>query len=117
MLEFDKDFKSQLAAVKDELLTKYAISKTLAGITVSDAEAKKYYDEHADQFVVEDVISASHILNNDPDLLSTLRDDIINGTISFEDAAKKYSTCPSGKNGGSLGEFGRGQMVKEFEDA
>ncbi|EKX42754.1 hypothetical protein GUITHDRAFT_164011 [Guillardia theta CCMP2712] len=34
----------------------------------------------------------------------------------FQEVAKEHSTCPSGKNGGSLGEFGPGQMVKEFND-
>lgn len=33
----------------------------------------------------------------------------------FESLAKQYSTCPSGKSGGDLGEFGPGQMVKEFD--
>lgn len=36
---------------------------------------------------------------------------------SFEDLAGKFSTCPSGKRGGDLGEFGRGRMVKPFDEA
>lgn len=36
---------------------------------------------------------------------------------SFEEIAKAKSLCPSGKKGGSLGWFGRNQMVKEFESA
>ena len=42
---------------------------------------------------------------------------IINGSVTFEDAAKEYSSCPSNAQGGSLGEFGRGQMVPEFDQA
>lgn len=36
--------------------------------------------------------------------------------VDFAELAEKVSDCPSGSNGGSLGEFGRGQMVKAFED-
>ena len=37
--------------------------------------------------------------------------------VKFANIAKEASLCPSGKRGGDLGTFGRGKMVKEFEDA
>ena len=39
------------------------------------------------------------------------------GDIYFEDAAKEFSSCPSNAQGGDLGEFGKGQMVPEFDQA
>ena len=42
---------------------------------------------------------------------------IQSGEMKFEDAAMEFSTCPSAGRGGSLGEFGRGQMVPEFDEA
>ncbi|MBQ7450609.1 peptidylprolyl isomerase [bacterium] len=62
-------------------------------------------------------VKASHILVNSEAQALRLKADIEEGKITFEEAAKKYSQCPSGQNGGDLGFFGRGMMVKEFEDA
>lgn len=61
-------------------------------------------------------VHAAHILvkNEDKARDLLLR---INAGESFTDLAKKYSDCPSSKKGGDLGWFGRGQMVREFEDA
>ncbi len=61
-------------------------------------------------------IRASHILVKTEDEAKKLYDEIINGK-SFADAAQEVSLCPSGQNGGDLGFFGKGMMVKPFEDA
>ena len=61
-------------------------------------------------------ITASHILvDKHSQALKILEE--LKGGAKFEDLAKKHSTCPSGKRGGNLGPFGRGQMVKPFETA
>lgn len=61
-------------------------------------------------------VKAGHILVSSESEAKALKSQIDEGT-SFEELAKKYSKCPSGANGGDLGYFRRGQMVKEFEDA
>ncbi|MHA2294733.1 MAG: peptidylprolyl isomerase [Candidatus Hodarchaeales archaeon] len=61
-------------------------------------------------------IRAKHILIKKFRLAEELVDRINTGE-KFENLAKQYSECPSRKKGGDLGEFGRGQMVKEFEKA
>lgn len=117
LLEAEADFKAQLAKIKDNLLTSYAAEKAIASVSVSDADAKKYYDENSDKFTSEEAVDASHILVESEELANELLAKIKAGEISFEDAARENSTCPSGKSGGSLGEFGRGQMVAEFDTA
>ncbi|MCA9158367.1 MAG: peptidylprolyl isomerase [Planctomycetales bacterium] len=59
--------------------------------------------------------SARHILVDSEARCEELKKKIEAGT-DFADVAKAHSTCPSGKSGGDLGEFGRGQMVKEFDE-
>ena len=60
-------------------------------------------------------VRASHILVSSEREANRIFDDINKGK-DFSEMARRYSSCPSGKNGGDLGFFGKGQMVKEFED-
>jgi len=59
--------------------------------------------------------SARHILVDSEAKCNELKEQINSGEISFEQAAKENSTCPSGANGGELGTFSQGQMVPEFD--
>lgn len=60
--------------------------------------------------------SARHILVNSKEVCENLKTQIEAGA-DFAVVAREHSLCPSGKQGGSLGEFGPGQMVKEFDEA
>ena len=59
--------------------------------------------------------SARHILFNYESFCKELKEKINAGEITFEEAAKENSLCPSGAKGGELGRFGQGQMVPEFD--
>ncbi len=61
-------------------------------------------------------VRASHILVRDEETAKRLKAEIDAGA-DFSKVAKKNSICPSKEQGGDLGFFGKGQMVKEFEDA
>ena len=108
--------------------------KTFAkNIKVTEADAKKYYDANSQEFLnpgdKEGDLRASHILvmvdekadaatkaaalKKIEGILAELR----KNPALFEAKAKEFSGCPSGKNGGSLGAFQKGQMVPEFEAA
>ena len=58
--------------------------------------------------------SARHILVPTEKECLTLKEQIAAGA-KFEDIAQKHSKCPSGRQGGALGTFARGQMVPEFD--
>ncbi len=117
LLEAEPAFKAELAKMKDRLLTNYALEKVISKVTVSDKDAEEYYEANKDQFMTPETVGASHILVDTEEKALEILAEIKAGSISFEDAAKKYSSCPSGQDGGSLGEFGRGQMVPEFDSA
>ena len=59
--------------------------------------------------------SARHILVDTEAQCETLKQQIEAGT-DFAEVAKQHSSCPSGRQGGDLGSFGPGQMVREFDE-
>ena len=59
--------------------------------------------------------TARHILVDSKEKCEELKSEIEAGA-DFAEVAKTHSTCPSGQQGGDLGEFGPGMMVKEFDD-
>lgn len=61
-------------------------------------------------------VRASHILVRTEEEAKKLYEEISAGK-NFAEAAAEYSLCPSGANGGDLGFFGKGMMVKSFEEA
>ncbi len=117
LFEAEPAFKEQLKKAKEGLLANYALEKVIAGVRITDAEIEAYYNENKDKFVSPATVNASHILVESEELAKDVLAKIESGEMTFEDAAKEYSSCPSKENGGSLGDFSRGQMVPEFDSA
>jgi peptidyl-prolyl cis-trans isomerase C len=59
--------------------------------------------------------TARHILVDSEEKCEGLKKEITGGA-DFADLAREHSSCPSGQQGGDLGEFGPGMMVKEFDE-
>ncbi len=99
------------------VISKLIDSELLDQIEVSDQEIEGFYDNNIELFTAgEGEIRASHILveskEDAEDIIAKLDDG-----ADFAELAKEYSIGPSAPNGGSLGFFGKGVMVPEFEDA
>jgi peptidyl-prolyl cis-trans isomerase C len=115
--------------IKRGLAIDQFIDKQFAGkITVSEKEAKSFYDTNPEVFKQDGQVRASHILITVPPdaneaqkaearkKIETIQNKIKKGD-DFAALAKEYSQCPSSASGGDLGLFGRGQMARPFEAA
>ena len=116
-LDMTEDYKKMLDNIVRDIKARMAMNEIMKDITVTDVEAETVYNINPDNFSKPETVSAKHILVDDEAVCNEILAQIQNGEKTFEDAAKESSTCPSGQQGGDLGEFGRGQMVKEFEEA
>ena len=115
-LESEEEFIEVFNNMKKSMLQQYNLRKMFNEITISDEEVKAFYDENKGLYNRPEMVKASHILVDSEEKANDILEDITDG-LSFEDAAKEFSSCPSKQEGGALGQFGKGQMVKEFEDA
>ena len=85
----------------------------------TEDDVAAFYEAHKDEYVEAEQVLCQHILvkgSDDAalDKIKAIRERIVAGA-DFAEEAKKNSDCPSGQQGGSLGWFGRGMMVPEFD--
>lgn len=110
------------------ILEKFIDTHFAQKTSISDEESNKFYKENPDFFKKPEQVRASHILikvDSQADesektkahkKLEKIQQKLKNGE-EFSDLAKEFSQDSSGTKGGDLGYFGRGQMVKPFEEA
>jgi peptidyl-prolyl cis-trans isomerase C len=122
----ESDVRAQLK--RDMAIQQLIASEVDQKVTVTDEESKSYYDTNPQLFQQPERVRASHILiKMDADAsdeqkavamkkIKEIQQKVQKGE-DFSTLAKSYSEGPSSKNGGDLGFFRRGQMVKPFEDA
>lgn len=122
----ETDVKSQIK--RNMAIRELIETQVTEKINITDEETKAYYDSNPDLFKKPEQVKASHILIKvDANATETqkaqarielvkIQQKLKNGE-DFAALAKEYSQGPSNVKGGDLGYFGRGQMVKPFENA
>jgi foldase protein PrsA len=143
--ESEKDFESALKSMgidrgflkdylRNQMISSEIYEKITADIEVTDQEAREYYNDNKEEFLVPAQIKASHILAMFPwvedgseeteegreearDRIEMIQDKLEDGE-DFEELARLYSDDQStAENGGDLGYISEGQMVEEFDQA
>lgn len=109
------DFETRLKYLKRRALRELYFEKVIKS-AVSDADARKIYDEQVAKIKPEEEVSARHILVESEDKAKELKEKIKAGG-DFAALAKENSKDTGSKeDGGNLGYFGHGQMVPQFEE-
>lgn len=119
-----EDLKAQ---IRNNLLTQEVIRREVGShINIPNDEVKKYYDEHQQDFVRPEQVTLYEIFlstgGKSPEEVSSVEkkaDDLRNRVVKGEDfneIAKHFSEGSTGKDGGLLGTFERGQLDKQLED-
>ena len=108
-LDESEEFLTQIEKAKQDILAQMVLRNIMKEVNVTEEEAKAYYEANKHNYQKGATVSAKHILTDSEEKCKEI--------LAFKDAAKEFSSCPSSQRGGDLGQFGKGQMVKEFEDA
>ncbi|GAA0861469.1 peptidylprolyl isomerase [Paraclostridium tenue] len=116
-LHNDENFKAEMKKIEENMLKQYSINRVLASVKLTDEEIANFYEANKTRFVKPETASAKHILVDNEEKANELLNKINNNEVSFEEAAREHSSCPSKDADGDLGTFPRGQMVPEFEEA
>lgn len=113
------EFKKALEETKSEIALSFWMQKEFEKMTVSDNDAKAFYDKEKDKFKIPASFKASHILVKTEDEAKTLIKELMGKKLpEFRKVALEKSIDPSAKqNSGDLGWFLPNQMVKPFSDA
>ena len=114
-LEESNDFKSELSKMKDMILTQLNVNNLMESIQVEDTEVKAHFETNKQKFSTAEQTDTSHILVDSEEECKEIHKKILSNEITFEDAAKAHSKCPSKEKGGNLGSYPKGQMVPEYE--
>lgn len=116
-LDETDEFRSIIANAKRDILAQMVMNEMMKNVSVTEEETKAYYEANKAQYQRGETVRAKHILVDEEETCKEILAEIESGATAFETAAQEHSNCPSGSKGGDLGAFGKGQMVKEFEDA
>ncbi len=114
-LDQTDDFKKRMQYLTDRELHNAYFKKHVVD-TVTDADVKARYDKEVAALPKQEEVHARHILVKTEDEAKDVIKQLDAGK-DFAELAKEKSTDPNKDDGGDLGYFSRGRMVKEFEDA
>lgn len=114
-IEETDEFKVELSKMKDMILTQLNINKLMQSVKIDDEAVKAHFEANKMKFSSPEKTDTSHILVDTEEECKDIIKRINSNEISFEDAAKKHSKCPSKDKGGNLGSYPKGKMVPEYE--
>ena len=113
--EMTRRAQVQLDNERRSIVAAEQLGKVVSTAVTEEAVAAAYEAEYSEAEPSQEW-DASHILVETEEEAETLLEEL-EGGADFAELAQAKSTGPSGPNGGALGWFGPGMMVKPFEDA